>query len=610
MKWADAKITIIGMGFLMEYIFPCFQRAMGEHVHTNINAVTADQNDLEGKRSRLGIEVYLNDNDAALRAIHPDFIFFAPPPSVAPMLTETCLKPYYDECRSRGERLPKLLAFPPSPKGAYYMEQLGNDLKVINIIPNMISSVGGEKVPDESCHLMTYPEHDNWTQQEKEMLNELLSPMGRCLNVPPRFILHVLSAEIATHPLTELADVTARCLNRLGVACTYFDTASALRACHQRMHDYTSPGTNNCSIDAVKNPAAVKLLALISEAWYDGLHDYLTGVGFAAEGASALLNPLFDLYYHEAQLESRETIVAKARKDATPGGMLELCMQSYFAVVESRIEDLFAQGFAPDEAGVREIGRLMAEITGAVVERGSGLTAVKVSEFGPRQHAVMFGLLAKGICDNFGEDADALLWEAVETYGMERGKRMARRCLANGDPLDMASYVAYGEWSFSGGFIKTHPDPDCAYLNYHVLSCPWCTAWKEAGLEDYGIYYCRCVDKSILKGFNPALKLSMPTWLSHPNHEYCDFHWESAANNQERVDRIKAISERLGGTQVRDFQYHTAHEYASILRCAYRKNPQKAARVEAFARKAFCEKCSHQELLRVLALTRQDFLAI
>ena len=45
--------------------------------------------------------------------------------------------------------------------------------------------------------------------------------------------------------------------------------------------------------------------------------------------------------------------------------------------------------------------------------------------FGPKQHAVMFGLLAREICRHFGPDADALLLRAVETYGEERGRRMA-----------------------------------------------------------------------------------------------------------------------------------------------------------------------------------------
>ena len=77
---SEAKVTIIGLGFLMEYIFPCFRRAKGARTAQEINAVTADAGDLEGKRARLGIPVLLGDNARALRELEPDCIFFAPPP--------------------------------------------------------------------------------------------------------------------------------------------------------------------------------------------------------------------------------------------------------------------------------------------------------------------------------------------------------------------------------------------------------------------------------------------------------------------------------------------------------------------------------------------------
>lgn len=38
--------------------------------------------------------------------------------------------------------------------------------------------------------------------------------------------------------------------------------------------------------------------------------------------------------------------------------------------------------------------------------------------FGPKQHAVMFGLLAREICRHFGPDADPLLLRAVETLSL------------------------------------------------------------------------------------------------------------------------------------------------------------------------------------------------
>lgn len=605
--FSEAKVTIIGLGFLMEYIFPCFRRVKGEQAAAQMNAVTADAGDLEGKRQRLGIPVLLNDNAKALRELEPDCIFFAPPPAVAPGLVEECLKPYFAELRAAGRPIPALVAFPPSPAGAFYLEQLGEDLKVVNIIPNMISRVGDEDVASEACHLITYPARDNWTQEEKAELGAFLAPMGRRLELTPELTLHVLSAEIATHPLTELADVAARTLTAQGIPCTYQQAASYMRAWHQRARSYSAPGSNRCSLDDVADGSAAGLLGQVTGSWYRGLHAYLTQQGFAPERAQRLLDPLFDLYFHEAQLESRETIVAKARKDATPGGMLELCMERYHDVVEPRLEALFAAGSGVEEEAVEEIGRLMALITGAVVERGKGLTAVKAPTFGPRQHAVMFGVLAKGILEAFGEQTgDELLWAAVERYGEERGRRMALRCERDGVERDMAAYFAYGEWSASGGFEKS-PLLDDPYRHYHVLRCPWCTAWDESGLEEYGQYYCRAVDRAILRGFNPSLTLDMPVYHSMPGGTHCDFHWKDAARTEEFAARQQALARAVGTSCVKDFLYHTAHLYQAMTCCANARDAVKGHVAENAARRAFAALCSHQELLRVLALSGEDF---
>lgn len=604
---SEAKVTIIGLGFLMEYIFPCFRRAKGEKAAEQLNAVTADAGDLEGKRQRLGIPVFLNDNAGALRALEPDCIFFAPPPSVAPGLVEDCLKPYFAQLRAEGKPVPGLVAFPPSPAGAFYQEQLGEDLKVVNIIPNMISRVGDEDVSSEACHLITYPARDNWTREEKADLGEFLAPMGRRLELTPELTLHVLSAEIATHPLTELADVAARMLSARGISCTYQETAGCMRAFHQRARGYTSPGTNCCAVESVKDRDAAELLRRVTESWYKGLHAYLTEQGFAPERASRLLDPLFDLYFHEAQLESRETIVAKARKDATPGGMLELCMERYRDVVEPRLEALLSAGGGMDEAGVEEIGQLMALLTGAVVERGRGLAAVRAPAFGPKQHAVMLGALAKGILTVFGpQEGDGLLWDAVKRYGEERGRRMAARCARDGVERDMAAYFAYGEWSASEGFEKTALMDD-PYRHYHVLRCPWCTAWEEAGLEEYGKYYCRAVDQAILQGFNPALRLELPAYHSMSGGTHCDFHWKDAPHTDEFAARQQGLAKAVGTSCVKDFLYHTAHLYQVLTRCAKARDEAKGWAAERAARRDFAALCSHQELLRVLGLAEGDF---
>ena len=100
--------------------------------------------------------------------------------------------------------------------------------------------------------------------------------------------------------------------------------------------------------------------------------------------------------------------------------------------------------------------------------------------FGPKQHAVMFGLLAREICRHFGPDADTLLLRAVETYGEERGRRMAARCRQNGDPLDdMASYFAYCEWSWPGESLRTENDPQWLPRQFPHAEMP--LAYRLAG---------------------------------------------------------------------------------------------------------------------------------
>ncbi|MGD9132690.1 MAG: NAD(P)-binding domain-containing protein, partial [Desulfobacterales bacterium] len=94
-KDTDLRITIIGLGNLMEAIFPCIVETIGkENLCRQVNATTKDQPDLKRKQEALGISVILNDNLAALKKMEPDIIFFAPPPHAAPEIIRNALKDY------------------------------------------------------------------------------------------------------------------------------------------------------------------------------------------------------------------------------------------------------------------------------------------------------------------------------------------------------------------------------------------------------------------------------------------------------------------------------------------------------------------------------------
>lgn len=551
------RITIIGMGFLMEYIFPCVRGLLGDRTAQQVNAVTADEKDLAGKQQRLGIPVLLNDNARALREMEPDWIFFAPPPTVAPRLVEECLRPYYAERRAAGKPLPVLFAFPPKPAGAYYQQQLGEDLAVVNIIPNMISMVGDEPVPAESCHLITYPERDNFTPAMKRELEELLSPMGRLLTVTPDKILTVLSAEIGTHPLTELADAAARALTDAGCAVDYRAAASAMRAWHQQRRSFRSRYSNQADWNAVPDATARAKMCALLDCWYDALTRFLVEEGVSAASAAALLDALFDLYLHEAQLETREEIVAKARKDATKGGMLELCLECYYEEIEPLIMQIMAAPTPAEAEQLERLDRLIHLSAADVVKRGGGLTGGAAAAFTPTQHAVLFGALARHTLENFGGDAPQVLRRGVQRYGHERGARMAKRAAQRGVPSDMVAYLAFSEWRYPYHFEKSVESREPVYITL-VHQCPWCLAWKEHGMQEYGPWYCRDVDEALVKGFDERLSLKVHSNLSE-GAPHCRFEWQSLAMTEENARRLQELSAQLGDSCLKDWEYHTAH---------------------------------------------------
>jgi len=101
--------------------------------------------------------------------------------------------------------------------------------------------------------------------------------------------------------------------------------------------------------------------------------------------------------------------------------------------------------------------------------------SMTASSFTPQQKAVLFGLLAQSISAHFPGQAAILLRKAVEAYGMERGQRMAARCLQNGDALDMIAYDAYGDLQhFAGLLVHSHNgrftknDALSFRKNYHI----------------------------------------------------------------------------------------------------------------------------------------------
>ena len=175
-------------------------------------------------------------------------------------------------------------------------------------------------------------------------------------------------------------------------------------------------------------------------------------------------------------------------------------------------------------------------------------------------HANLFALIYKRAVDLYGDEGRKAADEGTKLYGQQRGRRMRARAIKDGAPLTMESYLLYGEWE-----DKNHHslnDPDAAtYPTYttNVLRCGWCEAWKEAGLLEYGKNYCTYVDKNLVKGFNPELKLDIERVLSQGG-DTCMFLWNGfSAETDEEKQAFAQKGAKIGKRKLMDFLYHTGH---------------------------------------------------
>ncbi|OOM79294.1 hypothetical protein CLPUN_16640 [Clostridium puniceum] len=172
-------------------------------------------------------------------------------------------------------------------------------------------------------------------------------------------------------------------------------------------------------------------------------------------------------------------------------------------------------------------------------------------------HAVLFALFAKYTIEGMEEKGKEIIYTSIENYGHERGKRMAKRAIANGDALNFVNSQAYGEWvpekgQMEFGIVRMEPE----YIS-NVTKCEWCASWKKHNLLDYGKYYCINIDSAVLNGFNEKFHMKATSNLSF-GADHCEFHWEKPMNEEDNIKLAKKKVE-LGTSCTRDFKFHTAH---------------------------------------------------
>ncbi len=144
--------------------------------------------------------------------------------------------------------------------------------------------------------------------------------------------------------------------------------------------------------------------------------------------------------------------------------------------------------------------------------------------------AQLFSVMAKLIIEKLGpEEGEALIKEAVETFGRERGKRIAENVKAQGKDLSFKNWLIYTD--VDGGNFPVQPRIDQGDLVADVGACSFITAADKWGLRDYAKLYCKYADYAILEGYNPDVLLKLDT-RHDSGQDHCCFRYVMKEENK------------------------------------------------------------------------------
>ncbi len=180
--------------------------------------------------------------------------------------------------------------------------------------------------------------------------------------------------------------------------------------------------------------------------------------------------------------------------------------------------------------------------------------------FSEMMHAFIAAKYYVYLKENYGEKGETAFLHATRHYAEQRGRRMAQRAIRDGKPLTYDTYCRYSEWvnteeakacGAANSSVMQSVAPDC---EMHVFVCPWHWQFKKMGLPEAGLLYCRDLDASICRGFNP--ELSYTTVQTLHDHDHCV---QIVKNSGLDPKNMPKKEER----NLKSFEYHCAHSYWS-----------------------------------------------
>ena len=275
-----------------------------------------------------------------LDSFRPDMVFFAPPPSAAKAMARDILKPYYAMLRNNSEPLPDLYAYPPNPNGEFYMDTIGQDINVVNVLPNMGAKLKDRDISKESYTIFNFPDRHNWSEEKLKELDEFFEPIGYTISVPASKINTMLGGFVSSHISEEIAMAISEGLKISGTVISFADIAGAMRYFFLDKHNRHFENSLECTPldDERLNPILDKVI----DCWLNGMLNHFISGGIDEKLGKEILIPQIDIFLQSAQLLSAEEIDYNNSCHATKGGILEKALTVFHAEIEEGIISTFA----------------------------------------------------------------------------------------------------------------------------------------------------------------------------------------------------------------------------------------------------------------------------
>ncbi|MEC0237827.1 L-2-amino-thiazoline-4-carboxylic acid hydrolase [Paenibacillus kribbensis] len=147
--------------------------------------------------------------------------------------------------------------------------------------------------------------------------------------------------------------------------------------------------------------------------------------------------------------------------------------------------------------------------------------------------AKLFAHVSKAVVDRFGEEGREAVREGVRTFGEERGRDIARRAAADGQPNDIENYLTHYDMGRSDLFeyeTQYHP----MEIEQNFTKCAFGDQWKKDGMEEYGILYCQMIDPAIAKGYNPNFEVVHDDYLLREGNCHFRFQMKNPAESKTK----------------------------------------------------------------------------